>query len=616
MVIDKILETLLQRDKYKKSGINIPSMYAQNKQQISVLTNKKNEKEYIEKGYKENFQHRVMTSMMAAYEYVGYYVANQILKDYKLEGFSIPRVKGLTVDEGKLKLLIEKAPGKAVAQHLVKGRNSEDKEERQILSVGKYNIVGLPLFDLLGHIDTHEGNTILSKSGKINFIDFEAAFGSQKNLDEDALIMMINAYKSPHIKKYEKRMTIKFFNNLLKLRFINDAVIFGYIEDAIQEMMRALKNERFNVDALKLKLENIFLKGNESSIIHENILHVKEMANYAKQLIEENSINLEEAMKFPSDKYTTTSNIGKFKRGYNPVNLSKIKKVKNTKNKKMYIRKGYANTFFEEDVAAVFEYAAYRIVREVNKTTNQRIKIPRLFTLNLNDKTNAFELLTSIDFSNAKNANNKKSKKVEHFIDDILLPATPILMLLGHFDVHGGNVIVSNTDYYMIDFERAFTNITKRGQDPAKVAALKEMQKNFFKLIDNNIDNFYNPKKKMYNFKRSTLIKFVKNVSSLNIQELALESYRSLEQSEKYAFKLINGSSISNKKKEFLRGMIIEEMKEVKNTINDNFKYLENYLAITKHRPNFKRILADNNKVKEQYEKIIRPGTGEPTQTP
>jgi thiamine kinase-like enzyme len=614
MVIDKIIETLLQRDKYKHDPIAVPSQYAQNKQHIHVLTNKKNEKKYIEKGYKPNFDHKIMTSMMAAYEFVGYYVANNILKDYKLEGFSIPKVKGLTVNAGNLKLIVDKAPGKSVAQHLVKGKNWEDREERHMVAVERYNAVGLPLFDLLGHIDTHEGNTVVSKSGKINFIDFEGAFGSSHNIDETIITMMARSYHSEYAKKLDKILISKFFKNLFKLKHISDDVVFMYVQEAIDEIDKSLVHENFNRQNLKMKLENIFLKGNERSIIHENILHIKEMVKIAEQAIKDNNINLEEAMKFPSDKYTT-SRLGEVKRGYQPVNSETIRKVYNKKNKKMYVRKAYSDSFFDESVAAVFEYAAYRAIKEVNRETTLSMRIPRFFALNLNDKTSRFELLTSVDFANARPLVNLKTKlkKLNDFLDNQLIPVTPILLLLGHFDVHGGNIVMSKTDYYMIDFERAFTNTVKK-QDNVREDSFKYMQRTFLEPLHKSIVNFYNKDYKTH-FKRDIIIKFVKSVNSLDINHTAIQIYSSIEKTERYATTLINKAEISENKKASLKKKLSDEMAQVKNSINDNYKYLENYVQTIKLMPNFKRILEENNKVKEQYEKIIRTRTGETPKT-
>ncbi len=293
MYIGDIIETLLQRDKYKESPVNITPRYAINGTKINILKNKKNEKEYVEKGYKPSMSHKMMTSLMASYEYVGYYVANRILEDYKLEGFSIPKPKGITVVDRELKLLIDRAPGKSVAQHLVKGRNPDEKEERHMEKVDKYNIVGFPLFDLIGHRDTHEGNTILSKSGKINFIDFEAAFGKHNNINELFITQSINALNSPYATSFDKKIIKKFFKNLLKLRFINDATVFGYIEEAIREILLALTNEDFNKATLKLKLENMFMKGEEKSTVSENIIHIKNMIRFLKEQLEERNMKLE-----------------------------------------------------------------------------------------------------------------------------------------------------------------------------------------------------------------------------------------------------------------------------------------------------------------------------------
>ena len=281
----------------------------------------------------------------------------------------------------------------------------------------------------------------------------------------------------------------------------------------------------------------------------------------------------------------------------------------------MYVRKAYSDSFFDESVAAVFEYAAYRAIKEVNRETTLSMRIPRFFALNLNDKTSRFELLTSVDFANARPLVNLKTKlkKLNDFLDNQLIPVTPILLLLGHFDVHGGNIVMSKTGYYMIDFERAFTNTVKK-QDNVREDSFKYMQRTFLEPLHKSIVNFYNKDYKTH-FKRDIIIKFVKSVNSLDINHTAIQIYSSIEKTERYATTLINKAEISENKKASLKKKLSDEMAQVKNSINDNYKYLENYVQTIKLMPNFKRILEENNKVKEQYEKIIRTRTGETPKT-
>ena len=291
-----INETLIKRDKYKEHDIGVSDYYAQNKRFMKTLENRHTGKQYIDKGYKQSIESSITPSMMAGYEYIGYYLANRIVEDYKLEGFTVPRVRGIVVgEEDALRLIMEKSTGKPVANFYVKGRTYLDKEDR-LIRANRINVMAYPMYDIIGANDIHPGNMSMTASGKMQIFDFERLFDDDDKLIDKFLIdrLLYDYYSS----KTEKVIVRAFFRNLLKLKGITPSVISAYVKEAIKGIEKALKNEDYKYEKILIsKLSGLFIKS-YAERISANVEHIREMAEFAEKSLKSNHIYLEEAKKF------------------------------------------------------------------------------------------------------------------------------------------------------------------------------------------------------------------------------------------------------------------------------------------------------------------------------